>query len=77
MAFAGAEKVDDPGFEEDPGLGLPGTGVDIVADFPPQPQTVKTSIDEKKIDEKKDAIVFEATIKTPGRGTASIPEQQL
>jgi hypothetical protein len=72
VAFAGAAK-DDPGFEEDPGLGLPavGTGVDIAVDLPPQPQTNKMTIDEQK-----SAMLF-ATYKSPGRCNASIPEQQL
>jgi hypothetical protein len=70
VAFAGAEKG-VPGLEEDPGLGLLGTGVDIAVDLPPQPQTNKMTIDEQK-----SAMLF-ATYKSPGRCNASIPEQQL
>jgi hypothetical protein len=57
VALAGAEKG-VPRFEEDPGSGLPGTGGDIVVDFPPHPQTEKTMIDEKK-----NARVFESKTK--------------
>jgi hypothetical protein len=71
VAFAGAEE-DAPGFEEDPGSGLLGTGADIAVDLPPQPQTNKITIDEQK-----SAMLFEITYQSPGRCNASIPEQQL
>jgi hypothetical protein len=47
VAFAGAEEG-VPAFEEDPGSGLLGTGAGIAVDLPPQPQTEKTMIEEKK-----------------------------
>ena len=71
VAFAGAEKG-APGFEEDPGTGLLGTGADVAVDLPPQPQTRKMTIDEKK-----NATVFKTKITLQERCNASIPEQQL
>jgi hypothetical protein len=60
VAFAGAEDEDegDEGSEEGPGAEGLGTCADIAVDFPPQPQTEKTMIDEKT-----SATVFKITVK--------------
>jgi hypothetical protein len=71
VAFAGAEE-DVPGFGEDPGVGLLGTGVEDAVDLPPQPHTNKVTVDKQR-----SATDFEATYQTPERCNASISEQQL
>jgi len=46
--LGGAANVDDPG-PADPGDGVAvGTGKELVVDLPPQPQTEKMTIEDKK-----------------------------
>jgi hypothetical protein len=50
VALGGAANVDDPGFAADPegGVFAAGTGKELLVDLPPQPQTKKMMIEDKK-----------------------------
>jgi hypothetical protein len=67
VAFDGVEDA-GPGS----GFEVTGTGIDVGTDLPPQPATAT-----RKDEQRTRAANFDSKVKTPGRCTPNIPEEQF